>query len=105
MILSNVYKTFYPLIIKYPLIKSFLFLTSGSVLVQGLNLLFIPMLAHLYGPYAFGIWTTFIALGVIAPVSSFRYELGIILSKSDQIASTYFLFCFFHVFLFLLPMR
>lgn len=75
---------------RYPFIKSFIFLVSGSILVQGLNLLFIPVLAHLYGPSAFGIWATFIALGFIASVASFRYEIGIILAKSERIS--------FHVF-------
>ena len=71
---------------KFPVIKNFFFLISAGVFAQALSLLFIPILAHFYEPYAFGIWANIIALGVISNVSSLRFELGIVLAKSDRTA-------------------
>lgn len=76
---------------RFSLIKNFFFLASGSVIVQGLNLLFIPILAHLYGPSSFGIWATFVALSFISSVASLRYEIGIVLAKSERVSFNVFI--------------
>lgn len=63
-------------------------LTFGSVFVQVLAVLTAPFLTRLYSPEAFGIVALFASItGIIIVASCMRYELAIMLPKSDKEAA------------------
>ncbi|MGN5594075.1 lipopolysaccharide biosynthesis protein [Stutzerimonas nitrititolerans] len=60
-------------------------LASGTATAQFLTLMFLPVLTRLYGPEAFGMYGTFMALFMIlAPLSVLSYSVAIVLPKSDE---------------------
>jgi lipopolysaccharide exporter len=63
-------------------------LVAGSAFAQGLGILLSPIMARLFAPETFGVAALFIAIaGVLGTVASLRYELSIMLPKSDQDAA------------------
>lgn len=60
-------------------------LLSGSVFAQGLGVLVAPIVARLFAPEAFGIAALFTSIaGIIGVVACLRYELAIMLPKTDE---------------------
>ena len=63
-------------------------LLTGSVLAQVITILVSPVLTRLFSPNDFGVLAAFTAItSFIAFVSSFRYEMAIMLPKSDEDAN------------------
>jgi len=63
-------------------------LVSGTAFAQSLTILASPLLTRLYEPEAFGSLALFISIiGIISVISCLRYELSIVLPKSDQEAA------------------
>ena len=63
-------------------------LTTGSVFAQGLAVLVAPIVARLFAPEAFGVAALFASItGIISVVACLRYQLSIMLAKTDEEAS------------------
>ena len=66
-------------------------LASGSVLAQGLGIVVAPIITRLFAPEAFGVAALFAsATGIIGVVACLRYELAIMLPKTDEEAANLF---------------
>ena len=74
-----------------PFVSNVLKLTSGSVIAQGLGILVAPILTRLFAPEAFGVAALFASItGIIGVVACLRYELSIMLPKTDDEAANLF---------------
>ena len=63
-------------------------LVTGSVIAQGLGVLAAPVIARLFAPEAFGVAALFVSItGIIGVVACLRYELAIMLPKTDEEAA------------------
>ena len=63
-------------------------LVTGSVIAQGLGVLVAPIVARLFAPEAFGVAALFASItGIIGAVVCLRYELSIMLPKTDKEAA------------------
>jgi O-antigen/teichoic acid export membrane protein len=63
-------------------------LVTGSVFAQGLGVLAAPIVARLFAPEAFGVAALFASItGIIGVVACLRYELAIMLPKTDEEAA------------------
>jgi O-antigen/teichoic acid export membrane protein len=63
-------------------------LVTGSVFAQGLGVLAAPVIARLFAPEAFGVAALFASItGIIGIVACLRYELAIMLPKTDEDAA------------------
>ncbi|MBN1429122.1 MAG: oligosaccharide flippase family protein [Anaerolineae bacterium] len=66
-------------------------LVSGTVFAQALSLVASPLLTRLYGPEAFGLSALFASIaGLISGIVCLRYELAIMLPKTDEEAANLF---------------
>ena len=69
--------------------KNILSVSSGNLISQIISIIFIPILARVYDATAFGFLSIFISYaGILASISTLKYELAISLPKSERIAST-----------------
>ncbi len=69
-------------------------LISGNVAAQGLGILLAPVTARLFAPEAYGVAAIFASITtVIGVVACFRYELSIMLPKTDEEAANLFGLC------------
>ena len=63
-------------------------LVTGSVFAQGIGVLVAPIVARLFAPEAFGVAALFASIaGIIGVVACLRYELAIMLPKTDEEAA------------------
>lgn len=63
-------------------------LVTGSGFAQGLGVLVAPIVARLFAPEAFGVAALFASIaGIIGVVACLRYELSIMLPKTDEEAA------------------
>ncbi len=63
-------------------------LVTGSVIAQGLGVLVAPIVARLFAPEAFGVAALFTSIAsIIGVVACLRYELSIMLPKTDEEAA------------------
>ncbi len=66
-------------------------LTSGTVIAQAIPLLVSPILSRLYTPDEFGIFAFYMSIvSAFAIIATLRYELAIIIPKSDEDALNVF---------------
>jgi len=66
-------------------------LVSGTAVAQLIPILLQPILRRYYSPDIFGAYSVYLSLvGILAIVSSFKYELAIILPRNDKEASNIF---------------
>lgn len=66
-------------------------LATVSFLLQGFGIIITPILARLFAPETFGIAATFSSInGIIGIVVCLRYELSIVLPKTDEEAANLF---------------
>ena len=66
-------------------------LITGTVFAQGLGVLVAPIVARLFAPEAFGIAALFASItGIIGVVACLRYELSIMLPKTNEEAANLF---------------
>lgn len=83
MILNNKYFPYN--LLKSELLRSASVLISGSIIAQLLSILLRPILARLFSPESFGIYSVYLSLvGMIMILSSLRYDDAIVLPKSDK---------------------
>ena len=67
--------------------KSLITLLSGTTIAQAISLLISPVLSRLYTPHEFGVVGTFLSIvAAITLISSFRYEIAIVLPKKEDVA-------------------
>ncbi|WP_346817708.1 oligosaccharide flippase family protein [Bacillus paramobilis] len=70
---------------KQGFLNSILTMMTGTVLAQIITLLSTFLLSRLYGPADFGELALFISLsGIVGIISSFSYELAIVIPKKDE---------------------
>jgi lipopolysaccharide exporter len=63
-------------------------LVTGTTFVQAITILASPLLTRLYGPEAFGFLALFTSItSIIGVVACMRYELAIMLPKTDEEAA------------------
>jgi len=63
-------------------------LVTGSVFAQGIGVLAAPIVARLFAPEAFGVAALFTSIaGIISVVACLRYELSIMLPKTNEEAA------------------
>lgn len=63
-------------------------LVTGSVFAQGLGILVIPIVVRLFAPEAFGVAALFASItGIIGVLVCLRYEVSIMLPKTDEEAA------------------
>jgi len=69
-------------------ITNVLKLVSGSVASQVLSILLIPIITRIYNPDDFGIFQLFMSIsGILVIVSTFSYQLAIMLPKTEEDAA------------------
>lgn len=67
------------------LLRNILIVATGTAGAQAITMAFAPIITRLYGPEAFGLLGTFIAiLAVLAPMVALTYPTAIVLPKSDS---------------------
>lgn len=72
------------------LLKSSLFrntstLVLGTVIAQAIPIILSPFLRRMYSPEAYGAYSVYLSmLGILFVLSSFRYEMAIVLPRSDR---------------------
>lgn len=58
---------------------------TGTAAAQAITIVFAPLIARLYGPEAFGLLGTFMALvAVAAPLAALAYPIAIVLPRDDR---------------------
>ncbi|MGI2327610.1 lipopolysaccharide biosynthesis protein [Planococcus sp. YIM B11945] len=71
-------------LVNKPFIKNVVIVMTGTASAQIISMLASPIITRLYGPEAFGIMGTFIAImGLFTPVAALTYSNAIVLPKSD----------------------
>lgn len=66
-------------------VRNVLVVASGTAGAQVITMAFAPLITRLYGPEAFGLLGTFLAvLAIVLPVSALTYPIAIVLPKNDQ---------------------
>jgi len=65
--------------------RNVVIVASGSAGAQAISLVFSPVITRLYGPEAFGLLGTFLALvTILSPVAAFCYPIAIVLPNKDN---------------------
>jgi len=73
-------------------VRNVAILASGTAVGQAIVVLAAPVLSRLYDPTSFGLMSVVLAVsGPIAIMSSFKYELAVVLAKNDEDASNLFI--------------
>jgi len=75
-------------------VENVLRLVTGSVFAQGLGIIVAPIVTRLFAPEAFGVAALFVSItSIISVVACLRYELSIMLPKTDEEAANLFSAC------------
>jgi len=70
-------------------------LVTGTTIAQIITIVASPILTRLYGPEAFGFFALFTSItSIIGVIACIRYELAIMLPKSDEEAANLLGLCF-----------
>jgi O-antigen/teichoic acid export membrane protein len=81
----------YQILRKSELLKNTSILISGTALAQLIPILLQPVLRRYFSPEIFGSYSVYLSLiGILIIVSSFKYELAIILPRKDNEAANVF---------------
>lgn len=65
-------------------VRNVVIIASGTAGAQVIGMAFSPLITRLYGPDAFGLLGTFMAiLAIVAPIAALTYPIAIVLPKSD----------------------
>lgn len=82
---------FYSLFYRSELLRNTSILVSGTALAQLIPILLQPLLRRYFSPEIFGAYSVYLSLvGILIVISSFRYELAIILPRNDKEAVAIF---------------
>jgi O-antigen/teichoic acid export membrane protein len=77
-----------------PFSKNVFTLASGTTIAQIITILSSPIVTRLYGPDAFGLFALFTSIiSIFAIIACFRYELAIMLPKTNEEAANIFGLC------------
>ncbi|MCP3032854.1 oligosaccharide flippase family protein [Halobacillus sp. A1] len=72
-------------LLKTPFVRNVMIMATGTAAAQLVNILLQPVITRLYGPEAYGLMGTFMAIvAIIGPVAAFAYPIAIVLPKSDK---------------------
>lgn len=72
-------------IVKKRFIRNVLILSSGTGGAQFIGILLSPVITRLYGPEAYGLMGTFMAIvAIIGPISALTYPISIVLPKDEK---------------------
>lgn len=75
-------------------------IVTGTTIAQLLTILFAPIITRLYGPEAFGLLAIFTSItSIFGVIVCLRYELAIMLPKSDEEAANVFGLCIIIIFI------
>jgi O-antigen/teichoic acid export membrane protein len=67
-----------------PFAKNVAIVATGTAGAQAINIAFAPIITRLYGPEAFGVLGTFMAItAVFTPIAALTYPIAIVLPKRD----------------------
>lgn len=70
-------------------VRNVAIVATGTAGAQAITMAFAPVITRLYGPEAFGMLGTFMAiLGVLTPIAALTYPIAIVLPKSDADAKS-----------------
>src|SRR5690625_285441 len=70
---------------KKPFIRNVIVLASGTAVAQVITMALSPIITRLYGPEAFGLMGTFMAIvNIIVPIAALTYPIAIVLPEKDQ---------------------
>ena len=83
--------------------RSILTLIAGTTIAQAISLLIVPILTRLYTPQDYGANALFLSvISILTVVATARYEMAIMLPKSNRAAiSIFYLSIFISIFLFI----
>ena len=71
--------------VKSKFVRNVAIVATGTAGAQAITIAFAPLITRLYGPEAFGILGTFMALlNVVIPVAALSYPIAIVLPKDDS---------------------
>lgn len=72
-------------ILKRKFIKNVLIVASGAAMAQIITLFLLPIVTRLYGPEAYGLMGTFLAIvSIVVPIAGLSYSIAIVLPKEDD---------------------
>jgi len=75
--------------------KSIVLISGGTLLAQIINILLSPILTRIYNPQDYGVLTVYTSiLGMLAIISTFKYEWGIPIAEDDKKAINVFALSF-----------
>lgn len=70
---------------KKTFVRNVIILTSGTAAAQIIGMLLAPLITRIYGPEAYGLMGTFMAIiAIISPVAALTYPIAIVLPKHDS---------------------
>jgi O-antigen/teichoic acid export membrane protein len=76
-------------LIKSKFVRNVAIVATGTAGAQAITMAFTPVITRLYGPEAFGLLGTFMAiLSVLTPIAALTYPIAIVLVKSDADAKS-----------------
>jgi O-antigen/teichoic acid export membrane protein len=79
--LSNIIKKLF----KNKFIRNVVVVASGTAGAQAISMAFSPIITRLYGPEAFGLMGTFMAIAsIVTPLAAFSYPIAIVLPEKDR---------------------
>ncbi|MCP3029530.1 lipopolysaccharide biosynthesis protein [Halobacillus sp. A5] len=71
--------------LKKKFVKNVLIIATGTAMAQVVTFLLLPIVTRLYGPEAYGLMGTFLAIvTVIIPIAALSYPIAIVLPKGDD---------------------
>jgi len=72
-------------LLKKNIVKNTLTLSTGTLIASSIPILLQPLLRRLFSPEDFGAFAVYLSItGILVVVSTFRYELAVVLPKEDQ---------------------
>jgi len=72
---------------KSEFVKNIFTLTSGTAIAQAVTLLISPILSRLYTPEDFGLFAFYMSIvAVFALISTFRYEMAVLIPKEEMVS-------------------
>lgn len=70
---------------KKPFVRNVTILASGTAGAQAITMALSPIITRMYGPEAFGLMGSFMAIvSIVAPIAALTYPIAIVLPKRDQ---------------------
>jgi O-antigen/teichoic acid export membrane protein len=99
--LPKLKKSLFSSLIKSELLRNTSILISGTAVAQVIPIVLQPILRRYFSPEVFGAYSVYLSLiGILIVISSFRYELAIVLPKKEKDAATVFFLTIFLNFFF-----